>query len=132
MDKNHLTRLPEAELAVMRAVWRLTPPAPTGAIRAELEKTRPWNLSALQTLLSRLTERGFLSAGKEGRQRAYTPLVSEADYLAFENRPFLAGRPGALPGLVASLYESRTITREDLAELRAFLDSAMDGKEDPK
>lgn len=42
-----LNRLPEAELTVMRAVWRLEPPVPTGAIRTRLEKERPWNLSAL-------------------------------------------------------------------------------------
>ena len=126
---DHLTRLPEAELAVMRALWRLEPPAETGAIRAELEKARPWNLSALQTLLSRLVDRGFLFTEKAGRQRTYAPLVAEADYLAFENRPFLAGRRGALPGLVASLYESNSISREDLEELRAFLDGAIDGKE---
>ena len=87
-----LNRLPEAELTVMRAVWRLEPPVPTGAIRARLEKERPWNLSALQTLLARLTERGFLS------------------------------------GLVAALYDSRSVSREELAELRVFLDEAM-GKE---
>ena len=105
----------------MRAVWRL--PAPTGAIRARLEKERPWNLSALQTLLARLTERGFLSAGKEGRQNVYTPLVSEGEYVAFENAPFLEGK--GLPGLVTALYDSQSISREDLAELRAFLDEAM-------
>ena len=123
MDR--LTRLPEAELTVMRAVWALEAPARTGDIRAQLEKTRPWNLSALQTLLTRLTDRGFLSAGKEGRQRTYTPLVSEGEYLAFENRPFLAGRRGALPELVASLYESDSVTLSDLEELRVFLDQAI-------
>ena len=121
-----LVRLPEAELSVMRAVWRLPAPAPTGAIRARLERERPWNLSALQTLLSRLAQRGFLAAGKEGRQNVYTPLVSEGEYLAFENAPFLEGR--GLPGLVTALYDNNSISREDLAELRAFLDQAM-GKE---
>ena len=104
-----LNRLPEAELTVMRAVWRLEPPVPTGAI-----------------LLARLTERGFLSVGKEGRQNVYTPLVDEGEYLAFENAPFLEGR--GLPGLVAALYDSRSVSREELAELRVFLDEAM-GKE---
>lgn len=118
-----LVRLPEAELSVMRAVWRLPAPAPTGDIRARLEKERPWNLSALQTLLSRLTERGFLSAGKEGRQNVYTPLVSEGEYVAFENAPFLEGK--GLPGLVTALYDSQSISREDLAELRAFLEETM-------
>ena len=121
-----LVRLPEAELSVMRAVWRLEPPIPTGAIRARLERERPWNLSALQTLLSRLAQRGFLAAGKEGRQNVYTPLVTEGEYLAFENAPFLEGK--GLPGLVTALYDSNSISREDLAELRAFLDQAM-GKE---
>ena len=68
-----LNRLPEAELTIMRAVWRLGPPVPTGAIRARLEKERPWNLSALQTLLARLTERGFLSVGKEGGRTSIPP-----------------------------------------------------------
>ena len=68
-----LNRLPEAELTVMRAVWRLEPPVPTGAIRTRLEKERPWNLSALQTLLARLTERGFLSVGKGGAAERLLP-----------------------------------------------------------
>ena len=118
-----LVRLPEAELSVMRAVWRLEAPVPTGAIRSRLERERPWNLSALQTLLSRLAERGYLSVGKEGRQNVYTPLVSEGEYVAFENAPFLEGK--GLPGLVTALYDSQSISREDLAELRAFLDEAM-------
>ena len=61
-----------------------------------------------------------------GRQNVYTPLVDEGEYLAFENAPFLEGR--GLPGLVAALYDSRSVSREELAELRAFLDEAM-GKE---
>lgn len=69
---------------------------------------------------------GFLSVGKEGRQNVYTPLVDEGEYLAFENAPFLEGR--GLPGLVAALYDSRSVSREELAELRVFLDEAM-GKE---
>ena len=52
--------------------------------------------------------------------------MTAAEYLAFENAPFLEGR--GLPGLVAALYDSRSVSREELAELRAFLDEAM-GKE---
>ena len=121
MDR--LTRLPEAELTVMRAVWALKTPARTGDIRAQLEKTRPWNLSALQTLLTRLTDRGFLSAGKEGRQRTYTPLVSEGEYLAFENRPYPQGvREG-----IFHLFRPETATEELCALLRreyGFCESA--------
>lgn len=120
-----MERLPDAELEVMRAVWALEAPAQTGDIRRELEKGRAWNLSALQTLLTRLTGRGFLRTEKAGRQRAYTPLVGEEEYLAFENRPFFRGARGAsVSRLVAALYESDSIGEEDLRELRAFLDRA--------
>lgn len=115
-----LSRLPDAELQVMRAIWALEFPASTSAIRSELEKHKPWNLSALQTLLSRLVERGFLSTGKEGRQREYTPLVGESEYLAFENSPYLERR--GVSRLVASLYETGSIGAEDLDELKAWLD----------
>ena len=127
-----LSRLPEAELTVMRAVWALPAPAATGAVRAQLERERPWNLSALQTLLSRLAEKGYLASEMAGRQRVWTPLVAEREYLAFENRPFLGKRPGAaLSSLVASLYEENAIGRDDLEELRAFLDRAIAGEEAP-
>ena len=127
-----LSRLPEAELTVMRAVWALPAPAATGAVRAQLERERPWNLSALQTLLARLADKGFLATGKAGRQRCWTPLVTEREYLAFENRPFLGKRPGAaLSSLVACLYEDNAIGRGDLEELRSFLDRAIAGEEGP-
>ncbi|NCB63702.1 MAG: BlaI/MecI/CopY family transcriptional regulator [Clostridia bacterium] len=118
-----MERLPDAELEVMRAVWSLPSPCATGDVRRELEKSRPWNLSALQTLLTRLTGRGFVATDKEGRQRTYQPLISEEDYLAFENAPFLTGRRGAtVSRLVASLYKQNSIDRDDLEELRAFID----------
>ncbi len=127
-----ITRLPDAELKVMQAIWQLNIPARTGEIRLKLEEDRPWNLSALQTLLSRLVSREFLSVEKNGNQKSYTPLVNESKYLAFENRPYLEGRRGVLPNLVASLYESNSLTADDLKELRNFLNEAIKTEEENK
>lgn len=118
-----MERLPDAELEVMRAVWSLPSPCATGEVRRALEAARPWNLSALQTLLARLSARGFLVSKLEGRQRTYTPLISEADYLAFENQAYLARR--GVTRMVASLYEQNSISRDDLDELRAFIDRTV-------
>lgn len=120
-----MERLPDAELEVMRAVWGLCAPCATGEIHRLLEEGRPWHLSALQTILGRLTGRGFLSTEKTGRQRSYTPLIAQEDYLAFEHAPFFR-RGGAVSKLVASLYEQNSLTRADLDELRAFLDRAAE------
>ena len=66
-------KLPDTELKVMQAIWHIDPPASTSAVREELQKERPWNLSALQTLLGRLVRRGFLQTEKRGKSRYYTP-----------------------------------------------------------
>lgn len=126
--KNRFSRLPDAELEVMKAVWYSEAPVSTTKIHERLEQNRPWNVSALQTLLNRLIGRGFLSSGKEGKNRVYIPLVREKDYLASENRSFLERLNGnSVRRFVASLYDSHSLTEQDLEELKAFLDEKTKG-----
>ena len=89
-------KLPDTELKVMQAIWHIEPPASTSAVREELQKERPWNLSALQTLLGRLVRRGFLQTEKQGKSRYYTPLVTEEDYLFSEMDGWLSQGFGCL------------------------------------
>ena len=121
-------KLPDTELKVMQAVWHIDPPASTSAVREELQKERPWNLSALQTLLGRLVRRGFLQTEKQGKSRYYTPLVTEEDYLAEDSRPyFQKWTGGSLRDLVACLYVNHSVTKEDLEELKAFIEDETEG-----
>ena len=121
-------KLPDTELKVMQAVWHIDPPASTSAVREELQKERPWNLSALQTLLGRLVRRGFLQTEKQGKSRYYTPLVTEEDYLAEDSRRyFQTWTGGSLRDLVACLYVNHSVTKEDLEELKAFIEDETEG-----
>lgn len=116
------TRLPDTELEIMKAIWGEGRTLSTSEVKSLLEQGRPWNISALQTLLNRLISRGFLESYKEGKNRFYRPLVAEKDYLAVENRLFLEKLNNrSLTKLVASLYESRSVSEEDLDELAAFI-----------
>ncbi len=119
-----LPRLPGAELKVMMAVWNGKEyPVSTARLHKILELEKPWSTSALQTLLNRLIARGFLRSEKRGKNRCYTPLIGEEEYLADENRSMLEKLNGnSVTRLVASLYDSHSITEEDLKELRAFLE----------
>ena len=119
--KKALSRLPDAELEVMQALWRVRPyPAHTAAIAAFLN--RDWKAPTLIKLLSRLEERGFVRAEKEGRANLYTPLVSQAEYLRYESRSFLNRlHGGSLSSLVAALYPNAKLTDEDMAELEHIL-----------
>ena len=121
-------KLPDTELKVMQAIWHIEPPASTSAVREELQKERPWNLSALQTLLGRLVRRGFLQTEKQGKSRYYTPLVTEEDYLAEDSRRyFQKWKGGSLRDLVACLYVNHSVTKEDLEELKAFIEDETEG-----
>lgn len=124
MTKNKLPHLPAAELEVMQAVWQLSPPVATPEIKQKLEQNRPWHSSALQTLLNRLIDRGFLESKKQGKCRYYQPLISESDYLATESKQFLNRLHGnSIIHLVSTLYDQQDLDETDLAELAAFLES---------
>ena len=81
-------RLPDAQLAVMQAVW-----AQSGEVgRADIEgalTSHGWSANTLNTYLTRLCENGFLTSRREGRNNLYTPLVSRDKYLEFESRSVL-------------------------------------------
>ena len=60
-----LMRLPDTELEIMKVIWESGRTLSTSEVKASLEEQRPWNVSALQTLLNRLIDRGFLAIRKE-------------------------------------------------------------------
>ncbi len=124
-----MKRLPDTEFEVMQGVWRSEIPVSTAELKAYLEKEREWNMSALQTILSRLEEKGFVRSEKNGRNRFYTPLIEEKDYLADEGKSFLK-RLGVtkLSGLVAAMYDGKGISDEELEELQQFIDSHRKGE----
>lgn len=121
-ERGAIPRLPDAELAVMQALWALGEyPAHTGDIAARLGKD--WKAPTLLKLLSRLEERGFVAGSKEGRANVYTPLVRREDYLASESRSFLERlHGGSLSSLMAALYPEVHLTREDVAQLERILE----------
>lgn len=124
-----IMRLPDTELEIMKAIWERGETLSTSEVKTLLERQRPWNVSALQTLLNRLIDRGFLESYKEGKNRFYTPLISEKDYLAVENKAFLEKvNDRSVTKLVASLFDSHSISEADLDELAAFIRSKTGGE----
>lgn len=126
---SEIIRLPDTELEIMKVIWESGETLSTSEVKALLERSRPWNVSALQTLLNRLIDRGFLESYKEGKNRFYTPLVEEKDYLAVENKAFLEKvNDRSVTKLVASLFDSHSISEADLDELAAFIRSKTGGE----
>ena len=118
-----MKRLGDAELEIMLAVWAAGEPVPASYVRERLRGSRDWPLPAVLTSLNRLVEKGFLTCRKQGRGNWYAPAVSQEEYREFESRGFLRRLYGnSFPALVAALYRGRAIGKEELADLRRFLD----------
>ena len=124
-----IMRLPDTELEIMKVIWASGKTISTSEVKELLEENRPWNVSALQTLLNRLIDRGFLDSYKEGKNRFYSPLIQEKDYLAVENKAFFEKvNDCSITKLFASLYDSKSISEADLDELAAFIRSKTGGE----
>ena len=116
-----LKRLPDAELEVMKALWELGSDTPRSALEKALADFG-WAANTINTYLSRLTEKGFLSVERDGRSNAYTPLISRRDYLAAESRDLLDKLyGGSLRSFAVSLCDGG-VSREEIDELRRMLE----------
>ena len=117
-----IRRLPDAELEVMQAIWACTPPAARSDINELLNHTHPMALTTLLTVLTRLSDKGFIRIEKVGRSARYTPLISRRDYLAQQSSRFfhkLCG--GSLSTFAAALCDSG-LSREEVEQLRKLLE----------
>lgn len=119
-----MSRLPDTEFSVMKGLWECDTPISTAELRVHLENQRPWNMSALQVVLSRLEEKGFVKSEKQGRNRYYKVLISEKEYTGSESGTFFGrfGKSG-VTDLVAGLYADKKISDDDLNELMEYIRS---------
>ena len=130
-DKNMVQQLSDAELEIMKIVWgnpeevTLFPYIMDGLAA----RGRPCQKNTLIVLLSRLMNKGFLSARKIGRRNEYTTLVSETEYQTAQTKNFLNKiYEGNAKGLVSNLILGDLLTDEEYEELKGLLEK---GKERP-
>lgn len=116
-------RLPDTEFSVMKAVWQCSAPVGTHDIIAHLPGDKKWKPQTVLTLLTRLIDKGYLESERRGKERLYTPIISESDYLAVETADFMNRYKGnSISSLVRTFFTSNDVSAEDLAELRHLLE----------
>lgn len=118
-----IKRLPDSELEIMMIIWEAGEPVSSSYLMERLAGEKKWVATTVLNFLSRLVERGFLSVEKQGRFNIYEPLVAEKDYLEMESRSFLERlHKSSLKSFVAALYEGRSISSQDMEELRSYME----------
>ena len=120
--RKSIRRLPDAELTVMQAVWACEPPAPRADIEKHLPGDQSMALTTLLTLLTRLSDKGFLTIEKVGRGNCYTPIVTQKEYLAAQSRRFVDQLCGGSVSVFASALCDSGLTKEELSQLRQLLE----------
>lgn len=124
-----IQQLSDAELEIMKIVWEnpeevtLFPYIMDGLA----SRGKPCQKNTLIVLLSRLINKGFLSAKKIGRRNEYTTLVSEKEYQTAQTKNFLDKiYEGSVKGLVSNLISGDLLTNDEYEELKRLLEK---GKE---
>ena len=113
----------------MQAVWEAREPVTASKILEKIQEKRTWGLSTLMTVLSRLTEKGYLDCDKTTRTNIYSAKIEEKDYKKKETRSFLEKlHKNSISNFVSCLYAGGDISSEEIAELKRFIESA--GKEE--
>lgn len=122
---SNIKRLPDSELEVMQAIWSLEAPVARVDIEEVLKDSYPIAMTTLLTLLTRLSEKGFIRIEKVSRSARYYPLVSQQEYLAQQSKNFLQRLCGGNMSTFATALCDSGISKEDLAELRELLDKEL-------
>ena len=118
-----MVRLPDAEFEVMQAIWACGGSSvPTLVLSERLKRNR--KAQTILTLLARLESKGVVSSEKIGKERIWTALISEEEYLSFEAKNIVERMyHGSVSGLVNAFYQGETLSREDASALIDFINS---------
>lgn len=122
-------QISDAELEIMKIIWSnpqevtLFPYIMDGLAA----KGKPCQKNTLIVLLSRLINKGFLSAKKIGRRNEYTALVSETEYQTEQTKNFLGKiYEGNAKGLVTNLISGDLLTDEEYEDLKKLLEKGRE------
>lgn len=118
-----MKRLPDSELEIMMILWDLEAPVQRDRIEEKLNEIHPMALTTLLTLLTRLSEKGFIEIRKNGRRSEYIPLVNKKDYQIEASRRFIDQIFGGSIQAFATALNDNAISKDELEELKRMLES---------
>lgn len=119
-----MKKLSESEFDIMQVLWRHNAPMTSNQLLEEMGDNRNWKLASLMTVLARMAEKGAVHCDRTTRTNFYTALVSEEEYKLTEGTTFLEKLfHKSARDFIASLYQGKKMSSEDIRELREYLDT---------
>jgi len=113
-------KISNAELEVMRILWREKRPVSFADIRGELQHAKGWEKSTINTLIRRLADKEVITAQKQGVLH-YTYNISEVEYIQSEEQSMIDKLyNGSVKNFVAALCKRGKLSETDIDELKDF------------
>lgn len=114
--------LSDSEMEIMKVIWELAGPVTTSQL-LELFAYKGWKVQTLSTFLTRLTEKGVLRAEKRGKNKLYSPALTQADYHKQEAKYVIDSMyHGSLLDFLAAFYGGQGISKTELEELKHWFE----------
>lgn len=125
---NLAEKISNAELEVMKILWREKKPVSFTDIRVELQNTKEWEKSTINTLIRRLAGKGVINTLKHN-MLYYTPNISEAEYVQTEEQNMIDKLyAGNTKDFVAALCHRGKLSEADIDELKAYFQMGVGEK----
>lgn len=113
-------KISDAELEVMRILWREKQAVSFHDIRTELSDKMGWEKSTIATLLRRLQKKGAVSI-QEKEIHYYEANIAKEDYAMQKKRSLIDKLyDGSTKNFVAALCQNGELTEADIDELKTY------------
>lgn len=117
-----IERLSKNEQLIMEYFWKNNYLFSEDISRMLAEKE--WKPTTILTFLSRLVSKGMLRIEKKGKTNIYHTVISKDEYQLSESRKFIDSLfEGSTKDFISAMIDSKDLSKEDLQELRKWLDS---------
>jgi len=115
-------KISETELELMEVIWECNLPITSNELLSSFnDKGKEWKPQTISTFLSRLVEKNFLVASKNGRSNIYTPRISKEDYKLSETQNVLNNiHQGSVKNMLSALYDGDKLSDDDIDELKQW------------
>ena len=122
--------LSDAERDVLKALWEHGPTPVRGLLEIFTQQGRQWAYTTLQTLLTRLSAKGYARSERQGASLAYEAALTREEFL-HERLTVLADDvcDGTTSPLMLALVEGGKLSNAEIERLRAMLDQ-LEGEND--
>ena len=112
----------ESEMEIMAVLWNAKEPITSVEIGEAVER-HGWKKTTISTFLTRLVEKGAISAEKKGKLYYYTPLIPVEEYRKSKTDTLINNfYHGSVKEFAVALFENQKLSEEDIAELRAIFE----------